>query len=324
MKLTGELDNKKLNDDGMISVDNLPEDLTPEQEAKLPEYQEKWLNIALKTGPVIRSEAEAAFKDAYVAAELNPDNLEVHWTRSPVEMVEKAKELSDKAGSTYSLSELNNAVCYGQFDANWLGFYEFFLKEIKVRECQLLEPLMRVAQNCFWFIAFENPAVIVACERPTVFKVNEQYQLHNPDDFAIEFADGRGIYMSNGVEMPEDIITTPAKDIPVNRFFSETNVEVRREILRKIGMERIAAESEYKVLDTYDPNGSKEKPMYELVTVNLGSDLGHCNYLKMLNPSIDAIHMEGVPNTVTTCEGALAWRNGLGDGNTFTPPKLLS
>jgi hypothetical protein len=40
--------------------------LTPEQEALIPGYQEKWRQVYLSTQPIDRVKAEAAVKAAYV------------------------------------------------------------------------------------------------------------------------------------------------------------------------------------------------------------------------------------------------------------------
>ena len=82
----------------------------------------------------------------------------------------------------------------------------------------------------------------------------------------------------------------------------EKNVEVRRELVRKIGVERIYLKLGGKVIDTKDK--------YELVTLNLGDDRNR-PFLKFENASVPGvIHIEGVPPNTKTVSEALAFRNG--------------
>ena len=56
--------------------------LTPEQEAQLEVYAEKWRDIALSTDPANRSEAEQGVKLAYLSAGLAPPSS-IIWCESP-------------------------------------------------------------------------------------------------------------------------------------------------------------------------------------------------------------------------------------------------
>jgi hypothetical protein len=105
--------------------------------------------------------------------------------------------------------------------------------------------------------------------------------------------------------------TGDASVIEMTDAFKLFNVSDRREVIEMFGMDTILASRDTKVLDkdTVD-----ERP-YELVSVEI-EDVGSikgvrwCNYLRMVNPSTDEIHFEGVPNTVATVKQALGWRDG--------------
>jgi hypothetical protein len=77
-------------------------------------------------------------------------------------------------------------------------------------------------------------------------------------------------------------------------------VEVRRELIRKLGVEiyiqRMGAKSIHKQGD------------YELLDVHLSDEVPHARYLKMMNPSINTWHVEGVEGN--TVEEAINWRAG--------------
>ena len=112
--------------------------------------------------------------------------------------------------------------------------------------------------------------------------------------------DGFAIYALNGVRVPRVLVVTPAAELPAKMAVEEKNVEIRREIIRKIGIERLCTDLGAKVLN--------KRYGYELIELKLG-DSRRRPYLKMSNPSIDAIHVEGVHPDCKTVEEALKWRN---------------
>ena len=117
---------------------------------------------------------------------------------------------------------------------------------------------------------------------------------------AIDFVDGTGYYFLNGVPMEEKHIITPAEKLNVLEIINEKNIEVRRELIRKIGIERFILKTGATVLDK---NGD-----YELLSIKLSDEVPDARYLKMKNPSIATWHVEGVEGN--TVEEAINWRSG--------------
>jgi hypothetical protein len=110
------------------------------------------------------------------------------------------------------------------------------------------------------------------------------------------------VYSLNGVTVPEWLVMTPAEEIDPTTFAHEANAEIRREIVRKVGIERLVAKLGATTVDAKDD--------YELVMVPLGGDTGDWPYLKMKNPSIGTYHMEAVFRECRTVQAALNFRNG--------------
>jgi hypothetical protein len=90
----------------------------------------------------------------------------------------------------------------------------------------------------------------------------------------------------------------------------ERNVQVRREIVRKIGIERVCEALEAECLD--------RQGNYELLLLDL-QDGRTRPFLKMKNPSIGVYHIEGVAPECRTVAEALAWRN-----QSDVPPTVLT
>jgi len=144
---------------------------------------------------------------------------------------------------------------------------------------------------------FEDFCVI--SEKPVNIKMKNMV-LHNDKGAVVQYADGFSVYSLNGVRVPRELVETPAEKLDPQLVVKETNAEVRREIVRKIGVERICQKLGAKVLD--------KKGNYELLNLNLGENRIR-PYLKMLNPSVGTYHIEGVAPDIKTVEQALNWRN---------------
>jgi hypothetical protein len=66
--------------------------LTPEQQEKLPEYRERWRQLAFCTDPANRREAQAAMCEAYTLAGVSPPKAFV-WAESALEFTKSIEEI---------------------------------------------------------------------------------------------------------------------------------------------------------------------------------------------------------------------------------------
>jgi len=168
---------------------------------------------------------------------------------------------------------------------------------------------MNLAADCGWWVPYENFCILQEKTKEVHLKDN---RIHNETGPAIAYSDGFELYGLNGVRVPKEIVMTPANDLDPAMILKETNAEVRREIVRKIGIHNIVEKLGGEVVD--------KKGHYELLLLDL-QDGRKRPYLKMKNPSIDTWHVEGVPTEIKTVNEALAWRNGL---TLFTNPEILT
>ncbi len=207
-------------------------------------------------------------------------------------------------------NEYNELGSYGQHDANWLGFYEFFLNECNIKDCEKLLPLMNLAQETGWHLFYKDIAIL--SEKPIEISRNNQGRLHNNKGPAIKWKDGYELYRLNGVNVKKEVALLKPLKITKDLILKEPNADIRREIVRKLTSEQLVKKLKGKVLD--------KKYGYKL----LGIDIGDGNvrpFLKMKNPSIKAIHIEGVRPGITSIKEAIKYRNGLTD---FELPKKLT
>jgi hypothetical protein len=104
----------------------------------------------------------------------------------------------------------------------------------------------------------------------------------------------------NGVSVPKEIVITPSDKLDPSLILKEKNAEIRREIVRKIGVERVCEKLETKTIEKN--NG------YELLEIPIAGMETKAKYLKMKNPSIDTFHIEGVASDINSIREAIHFR----------------
>lgn len=221
--------------------------------------------------------------------------------------------VGDSVGANFKKFCQFQNINWGQYDSNIFSFYDFFGKECGIKKCFDLSPLSKIAKNINISLFYTN--VVIHCFRPIELHLNARKQMHNEKGLAIKYSDGWGFYMLNGVRIPKEyeyIVTTPAEKINPADFAKIENVEVRREFVRKVGLERILKHLKSKIIHTMGD--------YDLLELDLNLDRP-AKALKMINPSIGIPHVEFVPFDIVTCEQALNFRNGLTE---YIAPEKIS
>ena len=314
------------------------ERLTPEQEAMLPVYRDKWLKIGLDTSSCDRPQAEHWMSEIYRQADLVKPS--VIWAESPLACIYTIQILHqvrgqvwdqvggqvwdqvggqvrdqvgdqvwgqvwDQVGGQVGDQVWNNWI-YGSHDAAWLSYYDFFRTECNLSCCDSILPFIALAQNCGWCLPFQG--LVIASEKPDSVAITDGV-LHCETGPAIHYRGGFGVWALNGRRMPQRIVETPVAEIPLEWWAEEPNVEVRLAIEKKIGSERILSELDGGIVDQELLTIQGSDIPYELLRFTFpNSDTRIA--LRMTNVSTGSVHTEWVPPTIATCRGALSWRNG--------------
>jgi hypothetical protein len=93
-------------------------------------------------------------------------------------------------------------------------------------------------------------------------------------------------------------------EMDARRVIQVSNVDQRRELIRRMGMERIISQLDPVVLDTERREVGGE---YRLLAVDMNHGLPW-RFLQMINQSIAATHIEAVPRECETVRHAINWR----------------
>lgn len=171
--------------------------LTPEQEAKIPEYIEKYLKIGLDTNPCDRTAAENAITRTYQAE--NHPVPQFIWVDSPFVGAKKAAELvnSTATPTEEQIRDQFSKASFGSFEAYWVAFYDFVATELPVERDPLIDICIDIVKNCgvYWTL---DKAVVIS-EKPVAIHLDSENKLHNPNGLALEYKNGDGIFALNGV-----------------------------------------------------------------------------------------------------------------------------
>lgn len=142
-------------------------ELTPEQEARLPEFRDKWIKIGLSTEPANRPEAERGIRLAYECGGLKPPK-EIVSCDSPFDMVK--------------MSCSNQPI--RRFDYIWLDVISIVNKQACSRITahswdRIMRQLWRKVNPWFWRVA-----------SPIINGIQEQV---DNDTWATRFGQPRGL-----------------------------------------------------------------------------------------------------------------------------------
>lgn len=182
--------------------------------------------------------------------------------------------------------------------AGWFAFFDYFERlDISTNDYRRFREWVKTG---IWETLWFEDLCVVVC-RPSVIKKNSNDQLHCTNGPAAMWPSGETYWFLNGINVKEKIVLHPEK-LTKEEIFGEMNVDVRREMLRQIGMDRFVMLTKPKILD--------KQGHYELLSIDLSDSLKDCRYLKMKNPSIGTFHVEGVERECETVDQAINWRAG--------------
>lgn len=230
------------------------------------------------------------------------NDVEDMWRKVCEATFRYANPLRDHIASlAQDISEVEVSFISHMHDAGSWAFVEYMVEQCANTSFEKLLPFCNLARACGWWLPLKG--CVIVTPKPRALHLNDRGQLHCDGGPAAQYPDEWSMWCLNGVRVSREMAETPGDALDVQLITKETNAEVRRELVRKIGNDRICRELKTKVID----RGGKG--MYELVDLDLG-DGRQRPFLKMLNPSTGDTHFEGVPPNVRTVADALTWRNG--------------
>ena len=282
--------------------------MTPEQEAQLPVYKDKWIEIGLCTDRLTLDTARPIIDELCTVVLKKEPPKDLVIMPSPISawklvcvLAKEGSKLADVDIANLPDPDVEFVWPYldGQFNAGSFGYYEFMQEVMGVKLCDEFNVYKKTAKLSLVYTIQDT--VWVLADRPMEFALNAAKVLHKDLAPAVHYSDGFSVWMLNGVRVPRWLAETPRHEIDPKRFAKIKNSEIRREFVRKLGVEAICEACGAQVID--------KEGDYELLNINLGGTTGYWPYLKMKNPSIGVWHVEAVTKECTTVAEALELRN---------------
>jgi len=179
---------------------------------------------------------------------------------------------------------------------------EFLISKCGINLDQKAQELLRCKQQlfeeCGWIFPFEN--ICLVCDRPLHISFDSANELHAEGEPAIAFADGYSLYFHHGVKLPEKYGKVRPDLWQAEWLLSESNAELRRVLIERIGYDRICQQLQAVKLDTWQE--------YTLLKID-NADVEPIYLLKMTCPSTGHIHALRVPPDVRSALEAIRWVN---------------
>jgi hypothetical protein len=306
------------------------EKLTPEQEAAMPRYVEKWIKIGTDTSRLdydetldIVNKVQTQLLGRKATPVVIFDNPHECWVAcnyavqgTPINDLKKAvdKYFDDESvRNSFKMEPFTMPHLTGSFDASLFSFYDFFRSEVKIPYGEYEEKYLIWESTTKLGLIFPLENVCIVSEKPTTVSLNGVNRPHCDGGTAISYA-GKGdfnIYMLNGVRVPEWLAVTHSSKIPIERYTELKNADVKMEFVRKVGIERLLEKG--RKID--DHTNYKEewwtKSEYELWDMNVFFEgVEYAPHLKMLNQTTGVWHVEAVAPECTDLPSAIKWRMG--------------
>jgi len=189
------------------------------------------------------------------------------------------------------------ASVYGQHDAHWLAFYQYFRDVCNLKsETEKLNGLWNFAKNSGWAITHANICFI--SERHNICHC-EEGRIHCENGPAIAYPDGFSVFAIHGVRVSEKIVIEPEKQT-IGEIEGEQNTEIKRIRIERYGWEKYLNQSGAKIVD----QRINER---DLQTERLFQSKDGIVRFICIDPSTGRRYSLGVPREIKTCEQAQNW-----------------
>ena len=198
------------------------EKLTPEQEAELPAFRQRYLDIACGGGRIDRDTLQGHLTASYALIGKPAPALFIFDSPAACMLALKifkmpeASQLGSQLGSqlwSQLWSQLRSQNIYdpnylwGSQDLYWLAFYRFAHSigaKYSKKDAATLGLIEGISTQCEWWFPYDG--VVIASERPTSVRWDGERRLHCETGPAVEYADGYALYSWRGISIPAEWI----------------------------------------------------------------------------------------------------------------------
>lgn len=314
------IDGKKVKLDDVVSkqIDNLSDEV----KALFPTYVDRYTKIGLNTESISDEKIIEIATNLWTKVLKYPEGVKVVITDSPDKAWQAVQDLyEEKIAYVWPYID-------GHWNASYFAYYDFIaenLFKVNDKDQPILDdngnkiPLIYLSEEYFHYrncldidvvYPVEDRNIIIVSRKPVVVALNENKLPHREDGPAIEYSDNWGVFCLNGVRMPGKYVMTPAAELDPKEVLAEENIEIRRELVRKIGVDRLLAGLDTTEIETTTVKIGEKDCNYTLYSINLGKEMENCKALKMEHASFPGTWLvEWVSEECETVKDAIFMRN---------------
>jgi hypothetical protein len=261
-----------------------------------------WAQVRAQVGDQVRAQVGDQVW-AQVGAQVRDQVRDQVWAQVGAQVRDQVRaqvgdQVRDQVGD-----QVGTAV-WGQHDAGWLAFYDFFGRAYKLKGTKRLEGLNEVARSAGWWWPFRNAVILT--ERPISLARDDEGRLHSESGAALLYSDGWGIWSVHGVRVSQQTVDAP-ETLTVAQILGEENAEVRRVMMERFGADRLMREANAEVVSQDDygklwrlpVEGDEPLVMVEVVNSTPEPSGEFKDYWLRVPPDVESAH------------GAVAWSFGM-------------
>ena len=270
--------------------------ITKEQQAKIPKYVKKWIDLASQ--PIDRDKSKSVIKTVY-----NEDKTVIFGESleniiNLILFVTNGKKLEQDSQLYSQNIKWNNYSSYYLYD--WAGYYDFAkMMGVEFNEDKLKQ-FNDILLNIPIIVFVGN--ILFICEKPKCEWENNL--LHSIVKPAVNWADGTGIFFLEGIKFEKDLWEKIVnKTIPAKELLTLPNQDQKVVALKTYGWKRLLDELKPKILDEQNIIINGELLNHQVLEVNQDGWIGR--FLKFTDPAdkdeglLRVSHLEDSTKTVS-------------------------
>ena len=151
--------------------------------------------------------------------------------------------------------------------SGWTAWVDYF-ERIGIKVDDKFKPWKELLQSGV-FMSIYLKGFAIVCPRPKSIKKDSSGRLHNETGAAAEW-EGEEYWFLHGIRVPKWLVMTDAGKIDPQLALTEKNVDVQREIIRKVGAERMLKACNAETLDVFVDKHTKGGNEYKLMRMKVG------------------------------------------------------
>lgn len=287
-------------------------ELTAQQENSLSVYRDQWIDHGLDTSPLDHQAAIQAVKLAYQLADqpeptfflfadgpleamrmlsvaehvdLTQGDFEALAAQHPMALTIRIREYMARHARSLQKPKLEWPSSYGQHNASWLSFYQFFQDHFGL--AKQAAGLCEIGRTCGWVWMYEK--LVIIARKPIRVTMNSQGRLHNEKAAAVEYADGTAVYAFNGVALPAEWVLN-RDTIDPSVILGCADTDRRAAGIALFGYHRLKQKLDYKIIE-----GDPDTDIGALVEIAIPGLRQKGRFLEAICPRNGPVFL-GVPN----------------------------